>query len=124
MRNLVILLVATLLLLAVVGCAQLRANVKSVIKVEVYTETGAAYGYVNVSLIDENGRSKYSQNVNERGVAIFERVEAGTYGFEVVNVNGVKLEVISPDSVSVTVGRTTTVELKVKRATSEEGLES
>ncbi len=124
MRISVILSVAALLLLTVVGCAQLRANIKSVIKVEVYNEAGGTYGYVSVSLIDESGKAKYSQNVNERGVTIFEGVEAGTYGFEVRNVNGVKLDIISPESVSVRVGRTTSVELKVRRATPGQGLES
>lgn len=116
MRSLIIMTLAALLLLAATGCAQIRANIKSIVKVTVYDETGATYGYVAVKLLDENGRMKYQQNVNERGVAIFEGVTAGTYSFDVVNVNGVSLPVVSPESVTVRLGKTERVDVKVLRA--------
>jgi|GEM_PF-2153046 len=116
MRSLLIITLAAVLLLAATGCAQIKANIKSVVKVTVYDETGAAYGYVSVKLLDENGAVKYSQNVNERGVTLFEGIPAGTYSFEVVNVNGTSLTVISPESVTVNVGKTARVDLKVSRA--------
>jgi len=116
MRSIIILTLAALLLLAATGCAQIRANIKSFVKVTVYDETGATYGYLSVKLLDENGVEKYSQNVNERGVTIFEGVTAGMYSFEVVNVNGAKLQVISPEGVNVRVGKTERVDIKVSRA--------
>lgn len=116
MRSLLIMTLAAVLLLAATGCAQIRANIKSVIKVTVYDETGATYGYISVKLIDDKGVVKYSQNVNERGVTLFEGVVAGTYTFEAVNVNGVSLAVVSPENVTVNVGKTARVDLKVSRA--------
>ena len=116
MRSLIIITLAAVLLLAATGCAQIRANIKSVVKVTVYDETGVTYGYVSVKLLDENGAVKYSQNVNERGVTLFEGIPAGTYSFEVVNVNGVSMAVISPESITVRVGKTANVDLKVTRA--------
>ncbi len=120
MRSLIIITLTALLLLAATGCAQIRANIKSIVKVTVYDETGATYGYVSVKLLDENGAMKYQQNVNERGVTIFEGVTAGTYSFDVVNVNGVSIPVVSPESVTVRLGKTERVDLKVLRGTPEE----
>jgi hypothetical protein len=116
MRIFVILAVAALLVLAVTGCSQLRANIKSVVKVTVYDETGATYGYVSVKLLDENGVVKHSQNVNERGVTLFEGVKSGIYTFEVVNVNGDQLPVMSPEDVTVRMGKTTNVDIEVSRS--------
>ena len=120
MRSLIIITLAVVLLLAATGCAQIRANIKSVIKVTVYDETGATYGYVSVKLIDDRGVVKYSQNVNERGVVLFEGVQAGTYSFDVINVNGVSMTVISPENVTVNIGKTARVDLKVSRAAAVE----
>jgi len=115
MRNLLILALAALLLLAVTDCAKIKAGIKSVIKVTVYDETGATYGYVAVKLLDENGVVKYSQNANERGVTLFEGINAGEYSFEVINANGVSMTVVSPESITVRLGKTTNVDLKVSR---------
>ncbi|OGK08957.1 MAG: hypothetical protein A2Y63_00960 [Candidatus Riflebacteria bacterium RBG_13_59_9] len=115
MRLLWILALAVLLLSAGTGCDVITKNVKSIVKVSVYDDGGAPYGYLTVMLLDEKGMVKTSDQANERGVIVFEGVEAGTYTFAARSLAG-DLEIISPENVVVRPGKTVSVELKVKRA--------
>jgi len=115
MKRITVLALALLVLCAGTGCELLKERVKSVVKVTAYDQTGSTYGYLTVMLIDANGRVIASDQVNERGVVIFEGVAAGTYTIGARNVAQVDLVVVEPASVTVTLGKTVDVRLVVQR---------
>ncbi len=97
-----------------------KEKVPSILKVTVVDENDVPYGYVTVTLVNEQGRVIASVSANERGGALFrEGLVAGTYSFVVKNATGTELKVLEPQTVKVALGRTVEVTVKVERVVAE-----
>jgi len=107
--------VLVLLLTAVSACSMMQ-NIPCIMKIIVLDESGNPYGYLAVSVIDENERVLCSGQATDRGTLILgknEGMRAGTFTFIVKNVAGKELAILSPDSVTISPGRTIDVTIKV-----------
>jgi hypothetical protein len=112
---LIIALAAVLALCFASSCDFVKKNIKSIVKITVYDESNTPYGYVTVALVDSTGKVAAAEATNERGVVIFEGIDAGTYTASVRNAGQFECKVLKPDSISVTVGKTKTVDVIVER---------
>jgi len=113
-------LASALILGATASCGMMQ-NIPSVMKITVLDEHGHPYGFVSISVINEQGLVVSSGQATDRGTLILgknEGMKSGTYTFVVKNVSGLELPVLSPDKVVVPPGRTVDVVIKLGPAPS------